>query len=74
MLDRIRIPAHSYWMKKAKPKRDLNQLAKRIVDIATGEEEAEEVTEESDEEADGKNPAAVALGRLESDRVSDRHR
>lgn len=43
--------------KKPKRPRDTNQLAKSIVDIATGEK--------SDKEADdGKNPAAVALGRL----------
>ncbi|MCC6706545.1 MAG: hypothetical protein IT492_03195 [Gammaproteobacteria bacterium] len=54
-------------MKKAKPKRDLNQLAKLIVDIATGEEDAEKEKAEKKkgaEEEDGKNPAAVALGRL----------
>lgn len=37
--------------------RDPNQLAKMIVDMATGEIPA-------DTKADGKNPAAVALGRL----------
>jgi hypothetical protein len=37
--------------------RDVSQLAKLIVDIATGETEDREP-------ADGKNPAAVALGRL----------
>ncbi len=43
--------------KKPKRPRDTNQLAKSIVDIATGEA--------SDTPADdGKNPAAVALGRL----------
>jgi hypothetical protein len=36
--------------------RDPNQLAKLIVDLATGE-----TTDKAD---DGKNPAAVALGRL----------
>jgi len=40
--------------------RDPNQLAKRVVAIATGEEED---TAGRDERA-GKNPAAVALGRL----------
>lgn len=40
--------------KKKRP-RDLSQLAKAIVDEATGEAPAEEST---------KNPAAVALGRL----------
>ena len=48
-------------MKKAKPKRDLNQLAKRIVDIVTGDAEPDP-DEPKDEE--GKNPAAVSLGRL----------
>ena len=38
--------------------RDPNQLAKLIVDMATGEAPATTVTHE------GKNPAAVALGRL----------
>lgn len=43
-------------MNKPKRPRDPNQLAKLIVDIATGEvEEAKP--------ADGKDPAAVALGR-----------
>lgn len=39
--------------------RDPNQLAKAIVDIATGQVEDIDDTSES-----GKNPAAVALGRL----------
>jgi hypothetical protein len=43
-------------MTKPKRSRDTNQLAKFITDLATGE--IEERTE------DGKNPAAVALGRL----------
>jgi hypothetical protein len=43
-------------MTKPKRPRDTNQLAKFITDLATGE--IEEKTE------DGKNPAAVALGRL----------
>lgn len=38
--------------------KDANQLAKLITEIATGETKDEEKTE------DGKNPAAVALGRL----------
>ena len=41
---------------KAKRPRDANQLAKSIVDIATGE--AEDKPED-----EGKDPAAVALGR-----------
>lgn len=39
--------------------RDPNQLAKAIVDIATGQVEDIDVSPES-----SKNPAAVALGRL----------
>ena len=38
--------------------RDMNQLAKRIVDLSVGQE-----TEEQSEERE-KNPHAVALGRL----------
>lgn len=44
-------------MKKKTHPRDLNLLAKSIVDSATSEEEPQE-------ENNGKNPAAVALGRL----------
>lgn len=44
-------------MKKPKRPRDPNQLAKAVVDLATGEAK-EEKTE------GGKNPHAVALGRL----------
>jgi hypothetical protein len=44
--------------KKPTRPRDTNQLAKSIVDIATGETEPAPVLQ------DGKNPAAVALGRL----------
>ena len=40
--------------------RDANQLAKLVVDIATGEVE----DEEDEQPDDGKNPHAVALGRL----------
>jgi hypothetical protein len=40
--------------------RDPNQLAKLMVDIATGQVEDREATPEEQ----GKNPAAVALGRL----------
>ncbi|MEK6745443.1 MAG: histone H1 [Pseudomonadota bacterium] len=43
--------------KKPKRPRDLNQLAKSIVDIAAGERDDKPVD-------DGKNPAAVALGKL----------
>jgi hypothetical protein len=46
--------------RSSKPKRprDVNQLAKAIVDQATSEAAPEPQTD------DGKNPAAVALGRL----------
>ena len=43
--------------KKPTRPRDTNQLAKSIVDIATGETDSAPTQ-------DGKNPAAVALGRL----------
>lgn len=58
ILDRSGIKPHNLRMRK-KPKRprDTNQLAKSIVDIATGEKDDTPVD-------DGKNPAAVALGRL----------
>ena len=42
--------------------RDANQLAKLVVDIATGE--VEDAEPEGEEPDDGKNPHAVALGRL----------
>jgi hypothetical protein len=44
-------------MKKKKQPRDLSQLGKSIVDMATSEEKPKE-------EKPTKNPAAVALGRL----------
>ncbi len=44
-------------MSNPKRPRDTNQLAKRIVDLSTGEEPESKPD-------DGKNPAAVALGRL----------
>lgn len=44
---------------KKKPPRDTNLLAKSIVDAATDEQRAGEPAEDT-----GKNPAAVALGRL----------
>jgi hypothetical protein len=45
--------------------RDVNQLAKSIVDQATGEAPADPVANQATEPApDGKNPNAVALGRL----------
>ncbi len=46
-------------MKPTKPKRDTNQLAKLIVDIATGDADPSELPVATE-----KNPAAVALGRL----------
>ena len=45
-----------YNMSTSKKPRDVSQLAKSIVDLTTGD-----IVEETD---DGKNPAAVALGRL----------
>lgn len=45
--------------KHPKRPRDLNQWAKRMVDIATGEASDREPTPEEQ----GKDPAAVALGR-----------
>lgn len=47
---------HSGMAKKPKRPRDPNQLAKLIADIATGEVELPKTE-------DGKDPAAVALGR-----------
>jgi hypothetical protein len=46
--------------KSPKRPRDLNQWAKRMVDIATGDASDRKPTPEEQ----GKNPAAVALGRL----------
>jgi hypothetical protein len=46
--------------KAPKRPRDLNQWAKRMVDIATGEARDREPTPEEQ----GKDPAAVARGRL----------
>ena len=45
--------------RSSKRPRDANQLAKLVVDIATGE-----VADEAPDFDSGKNPAAVALGRL----------
>lgn len=50
-------PMLSGMDRKPKRPRDPNQLAKLIVDLATGE------AEEEKRQDDGKNPAAVALGR-----------
>jgi hypothetical protein len=44
-------------MPKPKRPRDTNQLAKLILDLATGEQPAPELADT------GKDPAAVALGR-----------
>ena len=44
-------------MSKPKRPRDTNQLAKHIVDLTTGEAKEEDPYQ-------GKNPAAVELGRL----------
>ena len=44
-------------MNKPKRPRDVNQLAKLLVDLATGEKKEETP-------ADSKNPHAVALGRM----------
>lgn len=44
-------------MKKKKITRDIKQISKKILDITTGEGSSPEVYE-------GKNPHAVALGRL----------
>jgi len=55
---------HNDWMKKPKGKlpRDPNQLAKLIVDLATAEPDEKQPADAPQD--DGKNPAAVALGRL----------
>ena len=47
---------------RSRKKRDLNELAKAIVDQATGETEVAGFLAKA--EAEGKNIAAVALGRL----------
>lgn len=57
MLDRLGRQDHNFPMPKSKRPKDANQLAKLIVGLATGE-----VIERALDE--GKNPAAVALGRL----------
>ena len=50
--------------KRSRKKRpDVNELAADIVDQATDEEPEDEQAEEPEVD-DGKNPAAVALGRL----------
>ncbi len=58
-LKRLSIFYYLYVMaKKATRPRDTNQLAKSIVDLATGQPHDPNPTQ------DGKNPAAVALGKL----------
>lgn len=50
--------------KTPKRPRDTNQLAKSIVDIATGDAEDDAKIPDDDKAiAEGKDPAAVALGR-----------
>lgn len=57
MLERSRGPCQTAGMAtKSKRPRDANQLAKFITDLATGEVELPKTDE-------GKDPAAVALGR-----------
>ena len=56
MLERSGTPRDNRAMTNPKRPRDTNQLAKLIVDIATGE-----TTDTKPD--DGKDPAAVALGR-----------
>ena len=50
--------------RSSKPERDVNQLAASIVGQATEEEPEEEAEDQPETAEDGKNPAAVALGRL----------
>ena len=54
------MPMYTVFMPKrsSKPKVDMNVLAKTIVEQVTGEELAKRAV------AEGKNPAAVMLGRL----------
>ncbi len=46
-----------------KPPRDINQLAKAIIDESTSEDQPDAPAEDTGG-TKGKNPAAVALGRL----------
>jgi len=57
MLDRLRKIPYIGSMKRPKRPRDPNQLAKTVLDLATGEKQDEIPT-------DNKNPHAVALGRM----------
>jgi hypothetical protein len=56
MLERFSMPCYGKRMTKPKRPRDTNQLAHMIAQLATGE--LDDVKTE-----DGKDPAAVALGR-----------
>ena len=58
MTDQVSYVIFATMVKNRKRPRDINELAKLITDIATGE-----VTEETKDEDTGKDPAAVALGR-----------
>src|SRR5271154_5417835 len=58
MLERSSRSCQTLGMTKPKRPRDANQLAKLIVDMATGDAPPDSTA------SDGKNPAAVALGRL----------
>jgi hypothetical protein len=60
-LERSRPSAHNASMAEKTPKRrrDLNQWAKRMVDVATGNSSDREPTPEEQ----GKDPAAVSPGR-----------
>ena len=58
MLDRQCIGRHTLGMTKPKRPRDINQLAKLIVDVTTGKEKLPE------DKQTGKNKAAMELGRL----------
>jgi hypothetical protein len=50
--------------RSSKKKNDLNTLAKSIVDQALGENQDEMADIISEAQAEGKNPAAVMLGRI----------
>jgi len=60
LVDASRVFEYSMRMPKrsSKKKKDVNELAKSIVDSATADDSQEAAAEK------GKNPAAVALGRL----------
>lgn len=50
--------------RKKKKKLDVNELANIVVNEATEPEDTEKPPEKPNPEDEGKNPAAVALGRL----------